>query len=150
MKPHTQPNTTTHTFPYLSEKSPLENNFLRILLLKTQRGVMVLVSWEDGSEGTDGVIIQAGWVEQICCIYTLDVSAFSFFLTCFVVRTKSVASRFLFVCTWFRMPNLLESGNVGTQALGVSFCYRGGSRIKNDWKGGREGGRKDDKAPKVS
>jgi hypothetical protein len=75
---------------------------------------------------------------------------FPFFLTCFVVRTKSVASRFLFVCTWFRMPNLLESGNVGTQALGVSFCYRGGSRIKNDWKGGREGGRKDDKAPKVS
>lgn len=78
MKPHTQPNTTTHTFPYLSEKSPLENNFLRILLLKTQRGVMVLVSWEDGSEGTDGVIIKAGWVGQICCIYTLDVSAFSF------------------------------------------------------------------------
>jgi hypothetical protein len=79
MKPHTQPNTPAQTFPYLSEKSPLENNFLLILSLTTQRGVLVMVSWEDGSEGTDGVIIQAGWVGQICCIYTLDVSAFFLF-----------------------------------------------------------------------
>jgi hypothetical protein len=74
---------------------------------------------------------------------------FFLFLTCFVVGTKSVAS-FFFFCTSFRMPNLLESGSVSTQALGVSFCYRGGSGIKNDWKGGREGGRKNDRAPKVS
>jgi hypothetical protein len=79
MKPHTQPNTTTHTFPYLSEKSPLENNFLRILLLKTQRGVMVLVSWEDGSEGTDGVM-----------------SAFSFFFNLFCCENKVCCEPFSF------------------------------------------------------
>jgi hypothetical protein len=57
------------------------------------------------SKGTDGVIIQAGWVGQIFCIYTLDVSAFSF-LNLFVVGTKSAASRFFFLLYMVRDAQL--------------------------------------------
>lgn len=60
------------------------------------------------------------------------------FLNLFVVGTKSAASLSLSFVHRSGSPTYSESGCVSTQELGVSFfCYRGGSGIKNGWKGWR-------------